>query len=419
MSSPTSLPLPALAAAAPLDHVEAATIVREVLQRVMRGELPGVPSAHVIRLSESGALNVEGPIAADGSDVRRAVHLLETLLSGPDSPRRIPGALRLIVARGLGTLDLPPYPSLATFADALSRFAAIDPRECFHRIVANRPGASVDEPAGEPMVDVLAITVSDIRRARRATGVSLSEIARRCDLPVHLLRQLEWGYLENWPPSHVGRRLIVSYARAAGLDERLVMEAVWPLLAESVLTRGSLALDESSAPRPVIVVELAEVSETTPGALVRIGPVVQRGSNMRRVVAALTIPALLAIGAAPAFWRSAARRDAQPPAPASEARTVEAPPRPAPRVPRETGVVIATPTTFAAPVKTGGVIVREPAPRPRQATAMKSRRSTPPAAASSRPSQARAKASRDKGPRKWGVWVLNKMGVRIVTTEEQ
>jgi len=419
MSSPISLPLPALAAAAPLDHVEAATIVREVLQRVMRGELPGVPSAHVIRLSESGALNVEGPIAADGSDVRRAVHLLETLLSGPDSPRRIPGALRLMVARGLGTLDLPAYPSLATFADALARFAAIDARECFHRIVANRPGASADEPAAEPMVDVLAITVSDIRRARRATGVSLSEIARRSDLPVHLLRQLEWGYLQNWPPSHVGRRLIVSYARAAGLDERLVMEAVWPLLAESVLTRGSLALDESPAPCPVIVVEPAEVIETTPGALVWIGPVMQRGSNMRRVVAALTIPALLAIGAAPAFWRSAARRDPQPPAPASEARTVEAPPlRPAPRVPRETAVVIATPTTFAAPVRTGGVIVREPAPRPPQPTGMKSRRSTPPAAASSRP-QARAKASREKGPRKWGVWVLNKMGVRIVTTEEQ
>src|SRR5512141_383537 len=135
----SSASLPELAAAAPLDYVEAVTIVREVTQLVLRDELPGVPSAHVIRLSASGALSVEGPIAADGSPVRRAAHLLETLLPAFDAQPRVPGALRLILARALGTLDLPPYPSLESFAEALSRFAATDSAACFRQIVASRP----------------------------------------------------------------------------------------------------------------------------------------------------------------------------------------------------------------------------------------------------------------------------------------
>jgi hypothetical protein len=409
------LPLPALAAAAPLDHVEAVTIVRVVIERVMRGDLPGVPSAHVIRLSESGTLHVEGPIAADGSDVRRAVQLLEVLLAGPDSPRRVPGALRLIIGRALGTLDLPPYPALASLAEALSRFAAIDPVECFHRIVSSRPAAA-DVPAGPDTAEPdLTITVSDIRRARRATGVPLSEISRRCQVPPHLLRELEWGYLVNWPTSHVGRRLIAAYARAAGLDEQLVIGAVWPLLTESVLMRSATA---ATPPIPAasaeIVIEPAVVPDDVPwGTLVRIERAASRApSTMRRVVAALTIPALLAIGAAPALWHTAAHGDPH--------GLTTAPPRIAPTpIPeaqppvREPSVMIATPTTTEAPVS--AVIVRQSLPRTAQPAPVKVKRTS----SSTKAAQSQ-KASRDRGPKKWGAWVLNKMGVRIVTnTEEQ
>ena len=358
------LPLPALAAAAPLDHVEAVTIVREVADRVVRGELPGVPSAHVIRLSETGMLHVEGPIAADGSDVRRAVQLLEALLANPGSPARLPGALRLVIGRALGTLDLPPYPSLATLSEALVRFSAVDAPECFHRIVSSRPGAAdVPTETGSPAQE-LTITVSDIRRARRATGVPLSEISRRCEVPVHLLRQLEWGYLCNWPESHVGRRLIAGYARASGLDEQLVMGAVWPLMTDSAM--GRHASPAQPVAPPDIVVEPEIVTDVRTATLVRIergAP--RRGSTMQRVIATLTIPALLAIGAAPALWHAGARHNSAaqltpPPAPRAPAPVREAQPSVA-----DTTVMIATPTpTAGAPVS--AVIIRQSLPRAAQ-----------------------------------------------------
>jgi len=417
------VPLPELAAAAPLDHIEAVTIVREVVQRVGGGELPGVPSAHVIRLSASGALSVEGPIAAGGFPVRRAAHLLETLLPDFGSELRVPGALRLIVARALGTLDLPPYASLESFALALSRFAAIDPWECFRQIVANRPGAPGAQVAAEGVARPLdmAITVSDIRRARRATGVPLSEISRRSRIPAHLLRELEWGYFENWPGSHIGRRLIIGYARVTGLDEQLVTRTLWPLLEESVRHRGTLGLEERP-PLPVVVevmVEHAPPENVTGMTLARIEPVARRRWDTRRIVAVLTIPALLAIGAAPALWQhsAAARRETQRQVTETAVRVVQRPVREIEAGVRETEVTVARPLAPGTPVHTSGVIIRQAAYRPKQPAAVKSNR--PSAAKSTQAPQVRRATSGNKGgPRKWGIWVLNKVGVRIVNTEQ-
>jgi hypothetical protein len=89
------------AAGVRLRPVEAVTIVRELLLQVARDQVPGVPSAHVIRLSPSGSVFIEGPVAAGGRSLARAAQLLETLLPGFDaSPEfRAPGALRLVIAR--------------------------------------------------------------------------------------------------------------------------------------------------------------------------------------------------------------------------------------------------------------------------------------------------------------------------------
>ena len=423
MDTSSSVPLPELAAATPLDHIEAVTIVREVAQRVACGEFPGVPSAYVIRLSATGTLTAEGPIAADGFAVRRAGQLLEALLPAFDAHVRVPGALRLIVARALGTMDLPPYPSLDSFADALSRFAARDPEECFRQIVANRPDAPDDGTAAAEVVTPardLTITVSDIRRARRATGMPLSEISRRSSVPTNLLRDLEWGYFENWPTSHVGRRLIISYARAAGLDEQLVTRTVWPLLAEWVRSRETICLEEESA--VPIVVDITPVERARPvTSLARIEPVMRRRWDARRVVAVLTIPALLAIGAAPAIWEhSVAARKVDHQATPPPARV--APPVPAAAVQQPVSapeVMIATPPPSPGkPVRTSGVIIRQAAYRAPQAAPAKVNR--PSAAKSTKAAPAaRRRAAGSKGPRKWGVWVLNKVGVRIVSTEQQ
>ena len=419
-----SVSLIELAAAAPLQHVEAATIVREVVQRVVRDELPGVPSAHVIRVSPSGGLIVEGPIAADGSAVRRAAQLLEALLPSFDARVKVPGGLRLIIGRALGALDLPPYPSLDSFDDALSRFAAADPGECLREVIARRAEHIDDRDAPTlPASSNPAITVSDIRRARRATGVSLSEISRRCQVPMQLLRELEWGYLANWPPPDISRALVTGYARGAGLDEELVIRAVWPLLAEWVRVPGTLEVGEPTAPIVVDVpVKSVPAAMVTSTSLVRIERVAARRWDGRRIVAALTIPALLAIGAAPAIWQqhsAAARRAVQPPATASSTPEVQQPVRTVESQSsvRDTEVIGAVSPPPRKVERTNGGAVRQAAYRSAQPTAGKNKR--PAAVKSAKATQPRKAVSRSKGPRKWGVWVLNKVGVRIISTEQQ
>ena len=303
---------------------EAVTIVRELVLRVSRGELPGVPSAHVIRLSGSGTLRIEGPVAAGGGAVPRAAQLLESMLPGFDaSPElRASGALRLVVARALGTLDLPPYPSLESLADALSRFAASDVSvviaelvESWSAVVATQTDAAdvgdaepqfvaavpVPTPAPTSAGDAEPLTISDIRRARRATGLTLQDIAGKSRIPAWLLRELEWGYFRNWPGGHYGRTQLIRYARAAGLDEQLVVSAAWPQLESNAVRAGTIipAAEPQDPPeagvgdaRPWEVADV--VLEPQPRALLAApsAPVGRR----RRILAALAIPAVLVLG---------------------------------------------------------------------------------------------------------------------------
>jgi hypothetical protein len=329
----------------PLGAVEAATIVRELALRVVHGAIPGVPSLQVVRLCPAGTITVEGPVAADEHEVARAAHLLETLLPSFQIGAGVPGALRLIVARGLGTLDLPPYDSLQEFADALSRFAASDVEDCIRTLMASQPERS---PQAESRAQVVsccsvagaeedgAITISDIRRARRATGLTLAVIAARTRIPAPLLCELEWGYLDNWPATPAVRRQIVSYARAAGLDDHLVVRAVWPLFEESLQARGSLpgsrALVRGRAVVDAVPVDedgeieieirdpdnpagLASIIDSDDYAAIATMPPELAAEHSRRksgLVAAFVIPALIAIGLAPAAWDRLTRTDQGP-----------------------------------------------------------------------------------------------------------
>lgn len=307
---------------------EVVTIVRELILLVARGDVAGVPSAHVIRLSSSGALSVEGPVGAGGPSVARAAQLLESLLpttTDADPQFRIPGALKLVVARGLGVIDLPPFISLDSFADELNRFGSSDPVETLAKLAtawADRVPTR-EEPEPAPVAEAVApsalapvepfvtprgldassdLTVSDIRRARRATGLPLKEVAVRSHIPVGLLRQLEWGYLQNWPAGHYGRTQLVRYARAAGLDDQVVVSTIMPLLVEAEQRRGALVHrpQVQDLPAPVVepVVEVEILHTSTGRSDFRIA----HGSRWRRALAALAIPALLAIGLLPAWW---------------------------------------------------------------------------------------------------------------------
>ena len=172
------------AAGVRLRPLETVTIVRELVLQVAHGELPGVPSAHVIRFSASGHVSVEGPVSAGGRDVSRAAHLLEALLPGFDAPPelRVPGALRLIVARALGTLDLPPYPSLESFAEAMSRFGAADSDTVVRDLVLGWASAveaqqaeGREGPQQDDSPDVPGEVFDRARDTPRAAGVRADE----------------------------------------------------------------------------------------------------------------------------------------------------------------------------------------------------------------------------------------------------
>jgi hypothetical protein len=243
------------------------TIAREVALQVVRGQIVGVPSPHVVRLSGNGSVTVEGPVAAGGRPVVRVAQLLDALLPDREGPHeggsefRVPGGLKLVVARALGTLDLPPFGSLEAFVEALDRFGATDPVATITNLVVStveataarppeqdapaspvaaqvqpfataqvQPFAAVRPNEARPLQPRASLTISDIRRARRATGVPLITVAERSRIPIGLLRQLEWGYFFNWPWGRYGRTQLVRYARAAGLDEELVLSTVAPLI---------------------------------------------------------------------------------------------------------------------------------------------------------------------------------------------
>jgi hypothetical protein len=218
-----------------LRPAEAVAIVTEMCRRCASGELPGMPTAGVIRLTRDGEIVVEGPMNT-GSDVQHAGDLLNDLLAGFDSTPeyRASGGLRLAVARALGTLDIPPYASLAEYCEALSRFASDDVRDVarglYHTYERGRASRELLQQ------EQAALTISDIRRARRATGLTLDDVATVAEVPSTQLRELEWGYMRNWRADETGRAQVIRYARAAGLDEGLVLSIAWPMIQEAGTT---------------------------------------------------------------------------------------------------------------------------------------------------------------------------------------
>ncbi len=112
------------------------------------------------------------------------------------------------------------------------------------------------------------------------------------------------------------------YARAAGLDEEVVIRTVWPLLEERVVAeKGAFAEVADAPPHTLTVADdlLAPLSFDAP-TVARIEP-----SRRARILAALAIPAMLAIAIAPAAWYQSTRRSrveqAQRPALTTEVRT--------------------------------------------------------------------------------------------------
>jgi hypothetical protein len=252
-------------------------IVREICRRYAAGEIRGIPSAHVVRLTVDGTLLIEGPLTTDQPAVGRAGQLLAEVLPPFGAPRayHVPGGLRLIVARATGAIDLPPFASVEQFTASLDRFAAED------LTAVLRDAFTMWQAAREPRV----LTISDVRRARRATGLSLEDIAAVSGIEVPRLRELEWGYVRRWASDDSGRAELGRYARAAGLDEQLVMSVAWPMIEEAA------GPDDAVAPVAATSEALVPLG---PQAIATIVPFTER--RRKRISAAwLTIAAAILI----------------------------------------------------------------------------------------------------------------------------
>jgi hypothetical protein len=262
-----------------LRPAEAVTIVSDICRQYLEGSLRGIPSPCVLRLTRDGDVLAEGPMPTDRDVVFRAAQLLDELVGDVDAAPeyRASGGLRLVIARGLGTLDLPPYRSLEEFRAALARFAPLDVREAARDLFmdAIRKGLLREPLAVGPL------TISDVRRARRSTGLTLRTIAHLAGVPAPRLRDLEWGDVRRWPADEKGRAMVVRYARAAGLDEEVVLSVAWPLIEElsehdSFETASSVAVVASS-----------------PQEVVPVVPPVAAGADFRRLSRWSTVAALL------------------------------------------------------------------------------------------------------------------------------
>lgn len=334
-----------------LQPSEAAAVACEVIQRAQQGHLPGIPLASTIRFVGTGSIDIDGPVAP-GRSVERAARLLDAMLPNFDAPPelRAPGGLRIVVARALRTLDLPPYRSLDEFAHAIARFAVTDLAGAVRTLCASWTSA-MDAGAATAARDD-GVTISDIRRARRATGLTLTEVADRSRIPVSLLRELEWGYFPNWPADRYGRTQLVRYARAAGLDENVVLEAVWPVLQEQQLPGTSTRVIDAE----VIGDEPPADTRVRTHSPTRRAGLHGNGRRPRDVLVACTVAALVTAGFFPAMWNAGERlapavqsdrRPARTSAPAAAAVLESEPPPPAslskPRVTAQPAAHVVTP----------------------------------------------------------------------------
>jgi hypothetical protein len=227
----------------PLRPEDAVAIVRDVCRQYAAGELRGIPNATVIRLTPDGQILVEGPVSRDQAPVPAAAALLTDLLPGFDTPHgfRVPGGLRLLLARATRSIDLPPFADVEDLSAALDRFAAPDLVDAVRGLFADWSSRQVSSAVSEPPTG--EITISDVRRARRATGLPLEDVAQAAGVPAAKLRELEWGYVRNWHADEQGRDELRRYARATGLDEDLVVSIAWPLIEGNVVLAAADAVD--------------------------------------------------------------------------------------------------------------------------------------------------------------------------------
>ena len=170
-------------------------------------------------------------------------------------------------------------------------------------------------------------------------------------MPAARLRELEWGYFRNWRADDDARAQVVRYARAAGLDDAIVLSIAWPMIEEASVAEGEEDAAEAlvaSGPQAVITVEPVPVKPrsrlaewtvpATAAALVALGTFAvavesSQSGGAVRAEEAVNVPAVsheaprvdrpvrvVAAPAPPAPRRHSAARPGPRPAPAPKTR---------------------------------------------------------------------------------------------------
>jgi hypothetical protein len=181
-----------------------------------------VPTIGEIRLEADGRVSWscgrEMPVGQAG----RALGLMlqRFVNAAEQAGERVPAALKFALARISDDQCLVPLQALGELLAVLDRIAPADAQAVVANL-ARRAGESANR-LPRPALS----TVSDLRRARRARGASLAAIGADTGIPVSLLRELEWGLLDNWWSTSGAEKPLRAYADAAGLDPDAVSALV-------------------------------------------------------------------------------------------------------------------------------------------------------------------------------------------------
>jgi len=226
MAQPHRVPLAEVLEAVPVTPTEGAAILWQVavrLERWLDARAPAtlvVPGLADLSVARDGSVWwYRGRVVPRQNVVVVLGGLLEGLLQRA-AGARVPPGLLYVLARSNDARHFAHFETVSDFRRNVGRHATDRPALVVDGLLARyfmrRAGC---EPLGG------GSTISDVRRLRRAGGVSLPRIAEDTGIPVSLLRELEWGVFANWNLP-VARPALVAYAARAGLDPERVVTIV-------------------------------------------------------------------------------------------------------------------------------------------------------------------------------------------------
>jgi hypothetical protein len=155
------------------------------------------PEASRIVLRSDGRIDISAPRPEREATVESYARLLHRLLpdsTGTAAPARVPGALRLAIARALGAMDAPPFATLRDFRQAIERFLTRSPEELVVSAVLRWAEAE-------------AAPSSESRPAERRTAGPRVDTLRRMLREADLERFALAGHQSSKPPLTVVQRV--------------------------------------------------------------------------------------------------------------------------------------------------------------------------------------------------------------------